>query len=76
MRPYIGKLEALATVLDQQAGQVVMTEFMPFQGSEELVGRLEGVLEEYLIETQIRGDEGVRAAMGRAMRAMRRGARV
>ena len=59
-------------MVEQQAGQALAAEFMPFQGNEENVELLQEKLEEYLIETQYRQDEGVREAMARAMRERRR----
>lgn len=72
LRPQLQQLEAIARIVDSQAQQAMAAEFMPFQGDEKAAAELEGRLEEFLVEQQLRGDDAVRKAMAEAVRERRR----
>ena len=72
LTPHLERLEALTSVLEQQTGQAMATEFMPMQGDEEAVTQLEKKVKEHLLESQLRADPGVRDAVAGAIRRIRR----
>ena len=70
LRPHLDQLQILATVTEQQAVQTVISEFMPFQGDEPGLERVEKRLEDYFVESKVNADENVRGAMREALREM------
>lgn len=70
LRPRLDQLQALVTITSQQAVQSVESEFMPFQGEESGLERVERRLEDYFVESKVNADENVRQAMREAMREM------
>ena len=70
LRPHLDQLQVLVTIMTQQAAQTVESEFMPFQGEESGLERVERRLEDYFVESKVNTDENVRGAMREAMREM------
>ncbi|KAI5807615.1 hypothetical protein DFH27DRAFT_547025 [Peziza echinospora] len=77
----LGRAEVMANVLEIQAAQAMAAEFLPFQedgqleeasgsrrGSGSGVERLEERLVDYLVEMQMRSDEGFRQVVGGVVR--------
>lgn len=70
LRPHLDQLQAFVTVASQQAAQTALSEFMPFQGDESGLERVEKRLEDYFVEAKVNADENVRETMREAMREM------